>query len=193
MQTTALKPQSNASEDYAPLSMTATQEKQRLVQLVQEMRPELLKFLVNKLSNNQDAEDILQDLYLRVSDLKSEQVDALEHPKRYIYRISSNLAIDLIRKRQRHSNIYVEDVDTNEAPHAGPSLESILQSQREAELLREIIDNLPARCRQVFTLYKFRNIPQKQIAEELGISVMAVEKHIVRALKQCRDGLQRHG
>ncbi len=58
--------------------------------------------------------------------------------------------------------------------------------------IREAIDKLPARCRQIFELKKLEGLTQKEIAGKLNISVNTVEKQLSRAMTKLRQSLKRH-
>jgi len=69
----------------------------------------------------------------------------------------------------------------------------VLDGQQQAERLRVALSNMPGKRRQAFLLFKYRNLSRAEIAVELGLSIDAVEKHLVRALRNCRDALERGG
>lgn len=56
--------------------------------------------------------------------------------------------------------------------------------------LREAIDKLPERCREVFMLSKMEELSNKEIAERLGISVKTVEVQMTKALSRLRKELE---
>jgi len=62
---------------------------------------------------------------------------------------------------------------------------SLIEQELE-DKLNEVLDRLPDRCRQIFVLSRFENKKNKEIAEELNISVKAVEKQITKALATIR-------
>ena len=69
--------------------------------------------------------------------------------------------------------------------------EAKLASQQQLALLNRSIDSLPLKTKQAFVLYKFKNLSQPQIAEQMGISVSMVEKHLATAMLACRNALQK--
>ncbi len=111
-------------------------------------------------------------------------------PRAFVYRVASNLAVDYLRRRQsRRHDVAPERVAEDEHPTT-PSPEAHWQERERLALLMQAIDELPARCREVFILRRFENLHQAEIAERLGISRNMVEKHMRRALLHC---LQRLG
>ncbi len=61
------------------------------------------------------------------------------------------------------------------------------------QIIEEAILLLPPKCKEVFLLSRESGMKNKQIAETLGISVKAVEKHITKAIKQIRLALEEKG
>jgi len=65
-----------------------------------------------------------------------------------------------------------------------------LYSEDLSYLLNDAIDSLPKRCREVFILSHIEGIPNRRIADILGISLSTVENHIYNALKILRSKLK---
>lgn len=66
---------------------------------------------------------------------------------------------------------------------------SLIEQELENKL-NEVLGNLPDRCRQIFKMSRFENKKNKEIAEELDISVKAVEKQITKALATIRTEMK---
>ncbi len=168
------------------------ESKHQLVDLFHKNQQELMRFLISKVSNTHDAEDVLQDLFIRVSDLDKSLAYEIDKPKSYLFTVANNMATDSLRKNARRSAhlsdskcIGIENTQT--APNTP---DRILDAQQQAERLRVALSVMPAKRRQTFLLFKYRNLTRAEISVELGLSIHAVEKHLVRALKNCRDALQ---
>lgn len=77
------------------------------------------------------------------------------------------------------------------SPHQQP--EQVYASSRAVQAYLDAIDQLPPRCREAFTLYVFDDVPNKEIAERMGISLSMVNQYISRgklACAACRDALE---
>ena len=102
------------------------------------------------------------------------------------------MAMDYLRKNARRS-AHLSDSKGAEigiAQTTPDPPDSILDAQQQAERLRMALSVMPAKRRQTFLLFKYRNLTRAEISTELGLSIDAVEKHLVRALRNCRDALQ---
>jgi RNA polymerase sigma-70 factor (ECF subfamily) len=66
---------------------------------------------------------------------------------------------------------------------AAPGPDRQMSGRQELERVRAMIDALPDRCREVFRLRRIEGVPQREIAQRLGLSEHVVEQQAVRALK----------
>ena len=58
-------------------------------------------------------------------------------------------------------------------------------------MLQQAIAHLPDRCREVLTLRKIQGLPQREVAERLGLSESTVEKHVSAGIRRCADWFAR--
>ena len=128
---------------------------------------------VRKRFGQQDAEDLVQETWLRIASLGV--VDAIRHPKAFLLRTAINLALDGYRHRA------VVEKSTDEL--RGSSWTEA--NQLEAVLLEEVILSLPAPLRDVFVLSRFASLSHAQIGEQLGISIKTVEWRMTKATAFC--------
>jgi RNA polymerase sigma-70 factor (ECF subfamily) len=147
-------------------------------------RPKLLRYVRARLGEIQDAEDCLQDLWIKLSRLES---GPTADPLAYLFRMAENLVIDRRRSGQRRARR--EDAwtvrNSGGSPDVDgqPSAERLMIDRERLRLVEQILDELPDRTAQSFRMFRLEQIPQKQIANVLGISVSAVEKHLQRAYR----------
>lgn len=154
-------------------------------QLVERHGQALRRFLLRRLRNPDEAEDALQETYLRM--LKYRDATSLEFPQALVFRVARSVLIDRARRRAtRRADKHVA-IDNVEIGATEPSQERTFLAQEEVLLLRQAIKELPPRCKQAFLLSRLRQRTYPQIAEQMGISVKMVEKHITHALALCRQ------
>lgn len=147
----------------------------------------LLHHLLGIVKCPETAQDLVQESYIILT--RSAAV-GIEHPRGFLYRTASNLALDHLRHHkivERHQQVAQLD---EEPAHAG--VESEIADQQWRTLLYQTIDELPPRCRDTFILHKIRGMSYREVARLLDISESAVEKHVVKGLMHCRNRLGEH-
>lgn len=132
-----------------------------------------------------EAEDIVQEAFVKVWQ-KFRSNDSPPDIRQYLYAVVRNIAVDRIRMSSRQPEYSLSDMEIPEDSLV--TEEQIDTSERDARIWREI-GRLPERCRQVFLLSKRNGLSNKEIADELGISVKTVENQMTKALAHLRDSL----
>lgn len=115
----------------------------------------------------------------------------MENPRAFAMQTLKNCAIDAARKRSVVPIEMIVDIQMFEAPDPRPGPEQALLAQDELRQLRALVETLPPQCRKVFTLRKIYGLTHAEIAVQLDISVSTVEKHLVKGLRLCSEGLGR--
>lgn len=153
-----------------------------------ETRQGLLRYVRRMTRSNESAEDIVQEAYARTL----EQGDAVRTPKAFLFVTARNLAWNA-RRHQRVAHTDLSgDLDALGVPHdEGASTEDGLVADEAARLLRDAVEHLPPQCRAAFTLKVFNACSYQEIADQLGISIKTVEKHISRGLRDTHAFLRR--
>jgi RNA polymerase sigma-70 factor (ECF subfamily) len=132
------------------------------------------------------AKDILHDGFLRFALTSSPHRD--DEPHAYLRTIVQNLVLEQYRKES-----YFVDYQ-QQADHEEPttvSAEHLADIKQRLELVTQIIQDLPPRCRQVFVMYRIEGFAQKEIASQLEISLNMVERHLIRALLDIRTAREK--
>ncbi len=150
-------------------------------------RPALGRFLRARLRGDDGAEDVLQDLWIKV---RAIDAGPIAEPLAYIYRMAENLVLDRKRaggrRHAREQEWTASHIDgTLAAPaDAAPNAERTLIAR---DMLRRVdarLNALPERTAYVFRSVRVEGRPQKELAAELAISLSAVEKHLQRAYRE---------
>ena len=131
------------------------------------------------------AEEIVQDVMLELWRRR----EALEVPKStraYLLQATRNRALNHLRHLaiERRSEPYVAEMVARVAPTDAQLREREIQGA-----LREAVDTLPDRCREVFELSRVKGLRYAEIAAALGISVKTVEVQMGKALRILRERL----
>lgn len=149
---------------------------------------ELVIFLTRKLGCPILAADLAQEAFLRLAD--SQLKYKLENPRAFLFRVATNLVIDHLRQEKTRTKFLSPETVLDDVPGISSSPETIVDDRQRLEILRQVVNELPPKCREVFILRKFEQLEQAEIAERLGISRNMVEKHLRKALIYCRDRLR---
>lgn len=164
----------------------------RVVRALLEHQPVLKAMLVQRLGSEADADEVMQETYIRVS--KLDDPGSIVNPRAYVFRIASNLGIDRGRELKRRQQLFVEDdVAACKVPSALPSPEQVAINRARLRLIHEALAELPPKCRRAFLLSRQEGLTYKEIGVQLGVSDNMVKKYLVRALLQCREKLEAAG
>ncbi|WP_299747185.1 RNA polymerase sigma factor [uncultured Tateyamaria sp.] len=139
------------------------------------------------LGDRSEAEDVVQDAMLRLWRIAPEWRTGEAQVSTWLYRVVSNLCTDRLRKRRR-GGVALDDVAEPEDP--APGVEATLQDNARHTALRVAIADLPERQRLALTLRHFEGVSNPEIAEQLGVSVEAVESLTARAKRALATALK---
>ncbi|MEO5337853.1 MAG: RNA polymerase sigma factor [Magnetospirillum sp. WYHS-4] len=162
-----------------------------LERLYGDCRRSLHPVLARRLGSRADADDVLHEAFIRFMGRYLGQ--SIANPLALMARIAINIVRDSARMESHRRGL----VDATEGSFcsgpAPPSPESELSGRQDLRRLKDAIDGLPPRCREVFLLHRVEGLPHSEVAQILGISRSAVEKHMIRAQGQLRVVLNRAG
>ena len=160
--------------DVGDLLSVADSDKAALLGLYEEKRANLVRFFAARLGSRAEAEDLIQDLYLKISGM--ETLSPIDNPSALLHRMGQNLMLDRLRSQKRSGTRDNEWRSVNTASLAG-------QEIADEPAADEVVEDLPEKTRQAFQLHKLDGHSHVETAKRMGISVSTVEKHISSALK----------
>jgi RNA polymerase sigma-70 factor (ECF subfamily) len=150
-------------------------------------RPDLVRFFTLRLRSAAAAEDVVQDIYLRIAALDPRT--EIHNPVGYLYRLGSNLMLDRLRGERRTA---VRDASWRDSHRTlvgseeiadEPSAEQQVAARQRLDATIAALRDLPPQTQRVFRMHKFDGMSHPEVAQALGISRSAVEKHVMAALK----------
>jgi RNA polymerase sigma factor (sigma-70 family) len=151
--------------------------------LVSRYRRPLLSFFQRRSVGAEDAEDLTQEVFMRLS----RRFARLHwgNPDGLVFTVAANALVDHERhERSRRRDRHVE-VDPA-LPADEPSAEAALAGRERLRSLIAALDTLSPSVRAAFVLCRFENLTQAEAAARLGLSVSTVEKHMMTALARLR-------
>ena len=154
----------------------------------------LLRFLAARTGDPQLAEDLLQDLWIK---LAANTTGPVTNPRAYLFRMANNLALDHARGTRRAMARDRGWLDADgasammpeERPDPAPLADALAERRQESEILARAIADLPAGARRALLLYRFDEMSPGEVAGAMGLSRSGVEKHLAVAMKHLRQAL----
>lgn len=141
--------------------------------------PRLEKILRRRGRSREDAEDLIQETFLRVKQYLDEGGE-IRQPEAFLVSTALNLSRDARKHEHRHlySSWAIEEFLI---PDSGPSPEDMVEADEQAARLKRALATVGPRAKEIFLLHRLHGFSYKQIAEYCGLSQSAVEKYIARA------------
>ena len=159
-----------------------TQQQNEIIeQAVKNERKKLLKFIKTRVGNEEDASDILQDVFYQLASNHG-MVETIENMASWLYRVTRNKIIDWYRKRKTESIDTMTAFDHEDEDGYFSNLAALSSSQSDNpdavferqlvwDTMYEALSELPEEQREVFILHELENKSFNEIAEQTGVSV----------------------
>jgi len=145
----------------------------------------LRNFLVSRVKNSEDAEDLLQEILIKTH----KNLESLKDPKKlksWLFQIARNALIDYYRKpnntlalESQLSELQEEKPDAQEAIH-----------QELSQCIKPFIKNLPEKYGDVLDAIDIQGVSQKELAKELGLSHSAIKSRVQRGRQKLEEIFQ---
>lgn len=145
--------------------------------------PMLLNFLKGMVKDNALAEDIAQNIFVKLW-IKRFELDENQSLKNYLYVLARNEAINVLRSR-KSVTIGLQSQAQETQCQECPTEEWCNFMDTNAQLLKDI-DAMPPQRRTIFKMSRYEHLSNMEIAIRMNLSVRTVEKHIELALKDLR-------
>ena len=159
-------------------------DKQGFKQTFLPLHPRLYRIAYALLENRQDAEDALQELYLKLWNKRGE-LDQLEHAEAYCTTLMRNLCLDTLRSASHKAGRQaVEKLDIAEN-----SLEEGIDRRDDLRMVRRLIDRLPENQQLVIRLQAVEGYSPDEIETLTGLSAVNIRVLLSRARKTLREQL----
>ena len=156
-------------------------------QLLLPLYPRLQRVALRMLGNVEDAEDMVQEVYMKLWG-KREELPDVQNMEAYCVALTKNMCIDRLRLAEV-DRVDVDDVSLSLA--AADDVASQLERQDAVEQVKLIIETLPEKQQQVITLRDIRDCTFEEIEEQTGLTAVNVRALLSRARKTIRERFKR--
>ena len=166
----------------------ASSAKDDLLAAYLERRPALVRSFAARTGSAERAEDVVQDLYVRLCGLSEAQAAEVRNPAAFLYRIGGNLLLDNLRSNRRtaaRDKAWAEDAGERVGGITildQPSPEDAAWARLKLDQVSRALEGVAPKAREAFRLHRLDGLTHGQIAERLGVSVSSVEKYLSAVL-----------
>ncbi len=173
--------------DYALLRRVARGDDAALAELIRRHQARLSQLAFRLLKDPLEAEDALQEVFLRVYD-NAHRFEPRSSVSAWLNRITANHCLNLLRTRRPQDSLDREDAP--EVPDVSPSPLEALEERDLNRRLEELLSQLPENQRRALVLKRFGGLSYQEIGEQLGLSVPAVDGLLKRARQFLKQALK---
>jgi len=164
--------------------------------LLQRYRTPLVNFLFRMVRNREQAEDLAQEVFIRVYRARDEYVPTAKFTT-WLFRIATNLALNSIRDhRHQKLEMSIDAPITTDAEDGDERTLEVADKQQNAEqklvedarkkMIRHAIEKLPEKQRVAVLLHKYQELDYAEIAKILSCSESALKSLLFRAYEALR-------
>jgi len=164
--------------------------------LLQRYRTPLVNFLFRMVRNREQAEDLAQEVFLRVYRAREDYVPSAKFTT-WLFRIATNLALNSMRDTRYQklevsidAPMMVDSEDGDERPldvaEKHPNIEQHLVEDVRVKMIRHAINKLPEKQRAAVLLHKYQELDYTEIAKILSCSESALKSLLFRAYEALR-------
>ena len=178
-------------DDRTLLAQLRAGEENAIALLFERYYEALCAFAVAYTSSSAEAEEVVEDVFLHLWEAR-ERLEIRDSVKGYLYMATRNRALNHarhVRAERRWIDAAWQPDDPPGMGQALPSVEDDLHAAEFVRAVRDAVDRLPPRCRQVFLLHRQHGLTYIEIGTALEISPRTVENLIARSLRHLRKGL----
>lgn len=156
-----------------------------LTRLVATADRPLRSMLGRRTRRRSDVADLAQEVYLRL--LRHPDPEAIESPEAYLFAVATNLVRErALAVRRRGIEVDPELADAEDWLAVVPRFDEEVDEAARAARLREILAELPPKCRDAIVLHYHDGLSYAEAGARLGVSSHAIKKYVVRALAHFR-------
>lgn len=167
-----------------------TEETRLVTEVYEKHKAALLGYICKRIHNSADAEDMVQDLFVRLLEFRSMICEATVMS--FAYTIARNLVIDYVRHRRCTAEIYSYIYDRR-MQMGQVSMESYIYMRNLEDHERRMMEQMPPQRRKVYYMSRFEGKEVGHIAEELRMRGRTVETHLLLGRRTMRTYLKSVG
>ncbi|TMN88056.1 DNA-directed RNA polymerase subunit sigma-70 [Pseudoalteromonas phenolica] len=156
--------------------------------IIETQRRKLITYLTSILNCQHLAEDALQETFIRLSHMY-EPVDSVSNHSAYCYQTAKNIAIDMLRKKNKENWISIENTEYLQFIDEQENLEENYIKQKLNKRIVQAVNRLSNRHQHILSLYKRGGYKQNEIAKICAISPTLVNFTLQEVVTTCKRAI----
>lgn len=150
-------------------------------------REDLVRYFRVRLRSEEAAEDLVQDIYVKITGLSTEGID---NPSGFLFRLGSNLMLDQIKQRKRSGRrdsewrgAHTTSAGWEDVSEASPA-DAVADARQRLARIIEVVKDLPPPVQEAFRLHKLEGLTHTETAAAMNVSKSSVEKYMMTCLQR---------
>lgn len=158
-------------------------------QLFYRHHKKLYGFLFKLLDSKQDAEEIVQDTFVKIWEKRTDFIESYSFES-FLFKIAKNAFLNLNRKNINRK-VAESDLVLSQQKLSNNTEDYIIFKETR-EIINTIIEGLPPKRKEIFILRRIDGFSRKEIAEKLDISVITVDSQLLKANKHLKEEMKKY-
>ncbi|MGB4567668.1 MAG: RNA polymerase sigma-70 factor [Dysgonamonadaceae bacterium] len=172
------------NEDHALFLLIKKGDKDAFVAIYHKYHPYLYSLALRYLKNVEAAEETVQHVFVKLWE-SVRHIEIEINLKNYLYTMTKNYILNYFRDNKKtvsinYVNAQEEILDEDDFP-------TLIEEMQLLEILKQGIENLPTRIKEVCEMKMEGNVSNQEIADRMGISIHTVKSHYQEAIKMLRN------
>lgn len=142
---------------------------------------ELLRFVVNRVPDSEEANDLVQEIFLRAARLEN-GLCGIDNRRAWLFQVARNLLIDRYRLAK-------DEMPLDDEPELVDAPYEIAPVEALSQCLPRVLSELSCEVREAITLCDIEGLSQQALASRLGLTLAAAKSRVQRARKRLREQL----
>ncbi len=150
----------------------------------------LHRFSYGFVKSNETAEEIVSDVFIKIWQMRG-RLNEINNLKEYAYIITKNFSLNYLTKNYKNKTVSLDKIEFESVVEI-KTPEDVYISADTLNCVREIINQLPPKCRIIFQLIKEDGLQYKEVASILNLSVFTVRNQLAIAVKKISEALPKN-